>query len=278
MAYRNLLGADNFFETASKEELIDFLIKKINSEVEKGDGADCDLIRECSDWLDELTQDEIVFTPEELERNLEKIKAKVMSDKPIKKRKKMSVKTFVRIALIAAVIFTISILSLSAVAVNKGYSSAWEYVSENIGKIFGLNDGEMFEETGITIIKNTDSVSYKNMEALLATEKLNILYPDNMPNGIKIKCIYYVAEDNNKFVLKLIMSDDSCNISIRNYYYTNKAILQSIERTTINGVDFYIVQKDNSSSHAICQYNGFEYTIQCDKYDNLLMIINNLKG
>ena len=93
MAYRNLIGADNFFETASKEELIDFLIKKINSEVEKGDGADCDLIRECSDWLDELTQDEIVFTPEELERNLEKIKAKVMSDKPIKKRKKMSVKT-----------------------------------------------------------------------------------------------------------------------------------------------------------------------------------------
>ena len=48
---------------ASKNELIEYLCQTIQSEVEKGEGADCDLIREGSDWLDELTADEITFTP-----------------------------------------------------------------------------------------------------------------------------------------------------------------------------------------------------------------------
>lgn len=63
-------------ENASKDELIEYLCETIHREVEKGDSADCDLIRECSDWLDELTEDIISFTPEEILVQLEAIKTR----------------------------------------------------------------------------------------------------------------------------------------------------------------------------------------------------------
>lgn len=62
-------------ENASKDELIEYLSETIHREVMKGDNADCDLIRECSDWLDELTEDIIPLTPEEQSARLEAIKA-----------------------------------------------------------------------------------------------------------------------------------------------------------------------------------------------------------
>ena len=59
---------------ASKDEIIQYLCHTIHCEVERGKEIDCDLIRECSDWLDELTADEIIFTYEELKVRLEAIK------------------------------------------------------------------------------------------------------------------------------------------------------------------------------------------------------------
>ena len=67
-------------ENASKDELIEYLCETIHREVEKGDSADCDLIRECSDWLDELTAHEIAFTPEELKIRLDAIKSGTRCD------------------------------------------------------------------------------------------------------------------------------------------------------------------------------------------------------
>lgn len=62
-------------ENATSDELIEYLSQTIHREVMKGDNADCDFIRECSDWLDELTEDIIAFTPEEMSARLEAIKA-----------------------------------------------------------------------------------------------------------------------------------------------------------------------------------------------------------
>ena len=72
MARHSQINTDGEFRckidivNASKDELIEYLCQTIHYEVEKGEDADCDLIRECSDWLDELTADEFVFTSEKL--------------------------------------------------------------------------------------------------------------------------------------------------------------------------------------------------------------------
>lgn len=64
----------------SKDEIIQYLCQTIHCEVERGKESDCDLIRECSDWLDELTADEIIITPEELAEKLDKIKSSTRCD------------------------------------------------------------------------------------------------------------------------------------------------------------------------------------------------------
>ena len=278
MIHQNNNGADNFFATATKEELVDYLVNKIHKEVEKGDGADCDLIRECSDWLDELTKDEVIFTPEELKQNLEKIKANVLSDKPIKKRKKMSVKTFVRIALIAAVIFTISILSLSVVASNQGYDSTWEYLSFSIEKMFGLNIGEGINENAITVIRNSERSQYINIADFLKSESLSILYPHSMPNDNKVERIIFEYKSETNYTLYFIMSNASYILNVSNFYRSDVSLIDTYEVISVGNLNYYYTKKQENLYYAILQFEGFEYTIQAPNYEDLLFIINNMKG
>ena len=161
-------------ENASKDELIEYLCQTIQSEVEKGENADCDLIRECSDWLDELTADLMVFTPEELEAKLEALKSG--KDVPISHQHKphqttytpkIKRKVFARVGILVATIMLLSVLSLSVMAKYAGYDSTWEYISVNVGKLFGLNSGELIREDGITVIKPNGSITYKNIDDFL---------------------------------------------------------------------------------------------------------------
>lgn len=278
MIHQNNNGADNFFATATKEELVDYLVNKIHKEVEKGDGADCDLIRECSDWLDELTKDEVIFTPEELKQNLEKIKANVLSDKQTKNRKRFSAKTFVRVALIAAVIFTISILSLSAIALNQGFESTWEYIYASGSKLFGLDHGKEINEDGITVIKNTESVRYSSIDDFLKSESLFILYPKTMPNDVKIEQIRFEYKSNTNYIIYFILSPPSYALFVSNYYLVDTTTLNTFECITIDNINYFTTQKNENAYYAIFQNEGFEYTIQAPTYDDLLAILNNMKG
>ena len=278
MSRNNIADAENFFETASKEELIDYLVKTIQKEVSKGDDADCDLVRECSDWLEELTEDEVTFTPEELEHKLEELKAGSTSEKPVKIRKKATRKTFVRVALIAAVIFAISLASLSTVAMNNGYGSAWEYIVKNIGRVLGMNEGELINEGDITFIKNTETLYYSSVEEVFMVENIHILYPKVLPNGVKINKIYQTIVSDNKYIISFVFSNDTFVYDVSNYQYTDLSLLDGCEILCHNGIEYYISSIDGHSVLAICQFDNWEYTIRCSNYDELLFVIKNMKG
>ena len=270
-------------ENASKDELIEYLCQTIHYEVEKGEDADCDLIRECSDWLSELTSDVIAFTPEELEARLEAIKNgkdfntsrthKSHAHQPFKKRK-----VFARVSILVASLVLLSFLSLSVMAMHAGYSSTWEYISTNVGKLFGLNPGEAINEDDISVIKNTGTVKYHNMDEFLKAESINILYPQQMPNNEKITHIRFENESDTNYTLYFTFSNRSYIFNVSNYYSTDTSRLSAFECITIDNLNFFITQKEGNVFFAIFQNNGFEYTIQSTSYDDLLVIIKNLKG
>lgn len=277
------LGRKIDIVNASKDELIEYLCQTIHYEVEKGDAADCDLIRECSDWLGELTADEIVFTPEELAARLEAIKNgkdihpsrthKSHSNQPFIKRK-----VFARVSILVAALMLLSIISLSVMANHAGYDSVWIYISTNVKTILGMEQGETVTEDGITIIRNSEPKRYNTIDELLVAEGLNVMYPSVSPNNQKITEIRYVDETEENFVLYFVFSDDSYTFNVYNYYVINLETLDGHERISINGIDYYIASIDGTSYHAICQYNGFEYAIDSPNYDDLLNIINSMKG
>lgn len=270
---------------ASKDELIEYLCQTIHFEVEKGEDADCDLIRECSDWLDELTADEIVFAPEELDAKLEALKSG--KDVPIsnqhKPRQTASVprikrKVFVRVGILVATIMLLSVLSLSVMAKRAGYDSTWEYIVTNVNNIVGLRSGEKISEDGITIVKNAGKVCYENMENLIKNESLNILYPTQLPGNLRIKTIRYAEEKNDSYTLYFTFSNPSYVFNVSNYYLNDVSIIDSYECLTVNSLNFYYTHKQEGIHYAILQYNGYEYTIQTPNYDDMLIIINSMKG
>lgn len=269
--------------SASKDELIEYLCQTIQSEVEKGEEADCDLIRECSDWLDELTADEITFTPEELALRLEAIKSgKFINEVPSKKmRSNGSIskpRIWSRVTILVASMILLSLLSVTAMAINAGYDSVWVYISSNFKTILGMDLGEEISYDGITIIKNSQPKYYDSIEELLATEGFDIYYPSLIPNNQSITEIRYVDESRDNYALYFVFSDGSYLFHVVNYYITNLSILDNVETVTVNDMVYYISSKPNNSYHAICQHNGFEYSLDSNNYEDLLFLIYNMKG
>ena len=269
--------------SASKDELIEYLCQTIQSEVEKGEEADCDLIRECSDWLDELTADEIIFTPEELALSLEAIKSGMfINEVPSKKmRSNGSIskpRIWSRVTILVASMILLSLLSLTVMAIHAGYDSVWVYISSNFKTILGMDCGEEISNDRITIIKNSQPKHYNSIEELLSTEGFDIYYPSQIPNNQSITEIRYVEESNNKYTLYFVFSDNSYVFQIVNYYITNLSMLEDVNTVTVNDMNYYISTKDNNSFHAICQHNGFEYSLDSNNYDDLLILIYSMKG
>ena len=270
-------------ENASKDELIEYLCQTIHYEVEKGEDADCDLIRECSDWLDDLTADVISFTPEDLEARLEAIKSgkdsypsrthKPYSYPHITKRK-----VFARVTILVASLVLLSFLSLSVMAMHAGYESVWTYISTNVKTILEMDKGEAVTEDGITIIRNSEPKRYNTIDELLISEGLNVMYPSVIPNNQTITEIRYIDETEEKYILYFGFSDNSYTLQVLNYYITNLETINGYECVSVNGIDYHITSIDGISYHAICQYNGFEYAIDSPNYDDLINIINNMKG
>lgn len=269
--------------SASKDELIEYLCQTIQSEVEKGEGVDCDLIRECSDWLDELTADEITFTPEELALRLEAIKSgKIINEVPSEKmRSNGSIskpRIWSRVTILVASMILLSLLSLTVMAIHAGYDSVWVYISSNFKTILGMDLGEEISNDGITIIKNSQPKYYDSIEELLATEGFDIYYPSLIPNNQSITEIRYVDESRDNYALYFVFSDGSYLFHVVNYYITNLSILDNVETVTVNDMVYYISSKPNNSYHAICQHNGFEYSLDSNNYEDLLFLIYNMKG
>lgn len=272
-------------DNASKDALIEYLCQTIHYEVEKGEDADCDLIRECSDWLDELTADLMVFTPEEFEAKLEALKSG--KDVPIfhphkphqtTSAPKIKRKVFARVAILVASLVLLSFLSLSVMAKHAGYDSVWTFISTNFMTILGMDSGETITGDGITIINNSGQKQYDTIEELLATEGFNVMYPSEVPDNQRITEIRFVPETEGHYALYFVFSDNSYTFQVYNYYIVNLETLFEHKCISVNGIEYYITSIDGTSYHAICQYNGFEYAIDSPNYDDLLNIINNMKG
>ena len=270
-------------ENASKDELIEYLCQTIHYEVEKGEDADCDLIRECSDWLGELTADKIVFTPEELDAKLEAIKTGKYTNtakphKPSHIHHVTKRKVFARVTILVASLVLLSFLSLSALAMNAGYDSTWEYVVTNINNILELNFGDKMHDNGITIKKYSGKTHYDSIHEWIEADDLNILYPHKTPDEIRITEIRIIEKSHDNTTIYFSFSNNLYAFDVSDHYSIDLSNLQGFEIINVNEFNYYVIQKENGIYFAILQDNGYEYTIKAPNYDNLLSIINNTKG
>ncbi|MBQ8432495.1 MAG: hypothetical protein IJX28_06390 [Clostridia bacterium] len=266
-------------DNATNEQKIAWLCQIIKNETEKPeDEQDIDLISECSDYLYELSEAEVAVSEDKLQQGLKEIKqnlqrSKIM-DVPIKRYRKK----FVRTVIILAAAFIALFSGITVAAKTQGYSSAWDFVSQNIEKIIKLKPGDKMEEGNITLIKGEQSISYASIEQLIKEEKYNILYPSKLPNNVVIEKIKQQNFDNDSVILSLQTNDPNLVFSISSNSSVLEEDLQHFEIYETSNITFYIDAKPNNVYLAVGYFENYEYHIIYNDYEMLISILNNMKG
>lgn len=140
-----------------------------------------------------------------------------------------------------------------------------------------MGSGET-EMDGITVIKGKYSKKYNTIEELLSNENFDdILYPSKLPENIKIKSVSQIQLNNEQYSIVFKFDSDNFGMYINNYYEINISLLSNYTIYQANGIEFYILQKEDGY-YSIAQYDGKEYSANCNNYEDLIYILSNMKG
>lgn len=273
----------------------DILMKIIDLESEKPD-ANMELIEECFDYLEFLTNSEAELEarkeqlPDLLRRTYQK--AADMEDdsndqivpqiRPAVRRRRFR-KAGIAAAIIAAVLL-ISMTSLTVIARVNGYDSTWEWLSKHWEEYLGLNNGEQMTIDGITVIRETETIIYPDIESWLKEENLNILYPADLPEDVRLDHINQSARGEGEVSITLVFNTPEVIFNAQNYDLSSFEIHEEdMEIIEADGYRFGILYIPDISE-MVCAYNAyftvdnFAYIIGCQDRDTLLILINHLKG
>ncbi len=281
---------DTIFRVESKEEQIAWLCEIIEKEIEKPDGeVDEDLVLECTEFLKELTSDEKIYTEEELEQKLQKIKEEAYAEQndiesilpcggaPLHKTPKKKRRVLFKAVAVIAAAFLLSFATLSIAAISQGYTIS-EFIKVNIEKIKGMGDGDRLEDGNVTLIKNGVSAKYDSVEEAIKEGGLDILYPTVLPDGVEIEQIVVTHEGDEKdYTISFFIRQGNFSFLVNSAPKVDTTLWKEVSIYEVGGNTYYI-QKTNLGYHAVGHRNGFEYSIIFENYDGLIKVLNGLKG
>ena len=269
---------------ASDDQIRLWLFAIIQAELEKDDAEiDQELIDECSDCEAFLSHNNPEITQEEYALGLARIKERAQAMQAegsnVTVQAKPGKRRFMRVAVyFLAAALAIAILSVGAVAAFNG-SAAWEFIMTNMQQILGMKPGDSLESDKVTLVKGDLVAEYDSVEeALKAGGFEGILYPTELPEGVKIERVVQAYVGDEKYRLSFNVTDEYFSYGILNYNNSGMENWDSIETKTIHGRTYYIVYVQNSNTYqAGCYYNGFEHLLKCSNYDTLINILNNME-
>ena len=261
----------------SNQEIIEKLRVIIDLEESKPLAErDVDLITECVDYLMELEQG-VELTQEELEEEKQKIYAYNKNlNKPAKRLKfkgLLIAACFVVLMLIAN--FAVMACGIDTISILK----EWGH------RIVEMFEGEEAEYKGITIIKEQQPLVFTSMDDFLAETNFPILYPSIFPSNINVNVITVSGSYDNNYKYtseynRIMFSTNNPQISliVDTFPGSSKDFLndKNLQIQTINGYECYI---NNVNENIECSFvhNNISYFINSNDYNNLVIIISNLK-
>jgi hypothetical protein len=265
---------------ATKEQKIQWLCQIIDNETDKPeDEMDFALIGECSAYLRELSDKAAEATKEQKRRILQQIKAHHnQTATNITKVFRPSWRKVGRIVAIAAAVAALLLSSLTVLAKVNGYSSAWEYVRENAKIFFNMSSGSKVEDGEITLTKHDGVVNYSSIEELLKEEGYDILYPSNLPEGVRISQILQQIVSEDYVVYCYQFTDESVSMTVSSVARISSESLSRYECHETENITFYLKKRSDTLYEAVTYDGPYEYQIHCKDYDTLIMIINGMKG
>ena len=258
-------------DTSALEKLLDY-----ETDMLCLDMGDMELIHACAARLDELNGP--VMTDEEFWSIIKKAEERMISgekentpvDAPVTAparvvKKRIIWKKVWLVAAIVALLISAATITASAFGFN---------VFECFREVIGLSAGEKVDKGTVTLINRGEAKEYDSIEELLEAENINILYPSVLPEGIEITTINIKEGTNSGNFIQVLTNDAQTNIVIYTNRLESNSSFNGCEEHRFNGYTFYVRKELNS---AYCYSNDCYYSIQSNSYNNLLLIIENIK-
>ena len=272
-----LLGLD--MNRATREQKIQWLCQIIDNETDKPeDEMDFALIDECSAYLRELSDKAAKATKEQKQRILQQIKAHHnQTANHVAKVLRPNWRKIGKIVAIAAAVATILVSTLTVLAKVNGYSSAWEYVTENLQKIAGLNAGDRVNEGNITLTKHDGVVTYSSIEELLQKEGYDIMYPSDLPEGVRITKISEQVINEEYIIYCYKFTDENLFVMVSTVDRVLPEDLKEYKLLENNAMSAYLISKDTGDCQIVAYDGKYEYLIYGSDYNVLIEILNSMR-
>ena len=249
-----------------RQDMIRFLGDVISTEMEKPDGGiDMELVMECEEYLAELLSD-VKFPDKQMKRNIAKIKSKTRhTERPFALVFRMPYMRKIVAAACVAVILAGGAITTSAFA-----PSFWDLVR----CVLNLDFGTSVDDGGVTYMYYGERTKFKNIEEWVESENLDILYPHDLPEHLKIKTIVSIDEESNVYTIAL--TDDRTTIDI-NFGEIDISTLSAKSEVFINShniTSYVLVNEEIIVSTTV--HNGWTYYITANTMDDMKTILENL--
>ena len=249
-----------------RESLAKWLGDIISEEMKKSDSEiDWDLVDECEAYLAELYSD-VVISEKELKANIAKIKASACNVTSSPKRsRKPRMRCLLAAGLAAALLFCCAVTAYAFVP----------QFRDAVQRVLCLNPGTAVSEDGVTYVYYGQTNAYQSIEDLVLSEKLDIMYPHNLQEPLKIESITASGNDDT-LMYSISFVDNAASISIKNgEIAVSDLSLENPPYKNQNEIVSYI-SSDNGIFIAVTVFNGYTYYVTAYDESQLITILESL--
>lgn len=180
------------------------------------------------------------------------------------------------IALAAALVLLFG--TLTVVARVRGYSHALDLVTERFIEIFRQNADKPLEGDGITLSQNAERITYSSVEELLEHEAPEALYPTALLEDFRVLSASKHCYDDARFVLTFYYDIPALSFAVQNFYEFDLSVIENAEIYDLGNCRFLVIDLHDGTYEAVCQYNGYEYLMIHNDHDELIQILESMKG
>lgn len=255
------------FDSFDKETLIRFLGDVIEAEMNKPDDEiNLGLIEECDGFLAELLSD-VTVSDEQMAENIAKIKgmAAPCAITPICPRRLLRPRRLVAAILAAALLIGGSLTAYAFVPAFR----------DMVRNVLNLDSGEAIDGEGVTYIYSGKASTYQSIDELVQKENLDILYPHDLPDSLRIKSIIGSGEGDG-LIYNIAFSDGVTGIDIESGEIDISTLYKESEKfvNSQNITSYILVNEEKVVSTTV--HNGWTYYITANTVDAMKVILENL--
>lgn len=257
-------------DNTALEKLLDF-----ETDMLCVDTGDMTTIRRCSELLNRRNDSEILNKDRVIsiidkaaserviivdEDKTHESKAKVIRGKHITLRR------IGLVAAIVAVLMSVTVLVAAAFGVN---------ILEYISKIVRQDEGAEINVEQFTFHNGGEIETYSTIGEMVESESLDIMYPTKFPKNINIHSVIVNESEHGNKQIQIITNDNNVRVFVEQNVQKTEETFDGNNIYEFKGKTYYIFEENGS--FALCYYKNCYYTIQANSYDDLILIINNMK-